>query len=330
MSLPKLGYFLSSSIREFRHELYDEKIGGEGAAFKVADGYGNLLDSISDNPEAEIFRLTVKDRNGKEKEIKYAAYKDTAYIDIAEIMPRSNIRNLYSTSYGIGRAMIDARERGYKQAVMSLGNSGVADAGIGLLSAFGLKFYDKDNNELEPVAKELYRVYSCDCCGFNRDMKDFKIKLIRHRDPNFVGARGTIYLRKEFIANPLIFELLERGMENFSLFLSSNYGVNTRDIEGSGCGGGILATLSAFFNTEIIDIKDFIKKNEVLLEEIKRSDIIILVEKDEATLRKKEKLAQALKELAEEENKTLVAILKLSDAAKSKLEEMGYNKVLSL
>jgi len=81
--------------------------------------------------------------------------QDTAIIDSEQVvgvdLAKNKSRNqlFHATSYGIGEFIMDAVTSGYKNIVLCLGKTAVADGGLGAIQALGAKIYD-ENGELIP------------------------------------------------------------------------------------------------------------------------------------------------------------------------------------
>lgn len=95
-------------------------------------------------------------------EVSYGITKDgaTAILEMASAsglplvaFPLRNPMN--TTSYGTGEVILDALNRGCRQFIVGLGGSATNDAGMGILSALGIRFFDKSGERLEPKGSNL-------------------------------------------------------------------------------------------------------------------------------------------------------------------------------
>lgn len=49
-----------------------------------------------------------------------------------------------TSSFGTGELIREALDAGYRKFIVGIGGSSTNDAGVGMLKALGMKFYDRD------------------------------------------------------------------------------------------------------------------------------------------------------------------------------------------
>ena len=126
----------------------------------LADGGEGSLTVLEDTLKFERIYLEVNDPLFRKIKIFYGLLNDTAYIEMAsasglQLLTKDEQNPMRTTSYGTGEIILDAINKGAKKIILFIGGSSTNDAGIGLAVALGYKFYDNQNNELEPIGKNL-------------------------------------------------------------------------------------------------------------------------------------------------------------------------------
>ena len=129
--------------------------GGEGAIFTLM----NLPNSFLKN-SASVTPI------GKHITSKWLKLDDeTAFIELAnssglELLKPEERNPLLTSTYGTGLQIKDAITHNIKHIFLSLGGSATNDGGIGILSALGFIFLDKDQNTLRPIGENLIKINS--------------------------------------------------------------------------------------------------------------------------------------------------------------------------
>ena len=86
-----------------------------------------------------------------------------AYIELAKSSGLVNLANenrnpLYTSTYGTGIEINDAIEKGVKEIFIGIGGSSTNDLGLGIFSALGVVFLNKDDDEFIPTGHNLYAI----------------------------------------------------------------------------------------------------------------------------------------------------------------------------
>ena len=121
----------------------------------IADGGEGMLEALSALRAQEV-RLRVQGPLDEKVEARYLISSDgqTAYIEMASasglpLVPENQRNPLLTTTRGTGELMRDALDRGCNHLVIGLGGSATNDGGMGMLSALGIRFLDRQGQELE-------------------------------------------------------------------------------------------------------------------------------------------------------------------------------------
>ena len=104
---------------------------------------------------------------------KYLLLPDaTAVIEIAQacglhLLTTEERNPLLTSSYGVGEMIADALDKGAKRIIIGLGGSATNDAGAGMLTALGMRFYDHNNQLLAAGGAALATLQHIESKEFN-------------------------------------------------------------------------------------------------------------------------------------------------------------------
>ena len=93
----------------------------------------------------------------------YIESSDTAFVEMAEasgmkLLPTEKQNCFLTSTFGTGEIIQHAINKGAKTIVLGIGGSATNDCGIGMASALGYQFIDKNGNEVIPVGKNLAKI----------------------------------------------------------------------------------------------------------------------------------------------------------------------------
>lgn len=250
--------------------------------FPVADGGEGTTDAVLAASNGKRVKETVRNPLFEEIEAEYAILDDgTAVIETAAAsgitLIEKNKRNpLISSSYGTGQLIASAIQKGSKKIIFGLGGSATNDGGIGLGAALGIKFLDKNGNELSPIAKELINIEKIDTCSINPLLKDVKFEIACDVTNPLCGENGASFIfGPQKGASPDDVNTLDKGLRHFAKKIYDSCGRDFTDYSGAGAAGGISVPLLAFAKTEIHSGIELILNACKIDEKIKDCDLVI-------------------------------------------------------
>ena len=240
----------------------------------IADGGEGTVHAIISSLGGNIKYVHAKDPFGKTIKSYYGLMENTAVIEMASAsglpLVGEDKNPLIASTYGTGEIILEAINSGVKNLFIGIGGSATNDFGIGVASALGYKFLDKDGNEIEPLAKNMIDICDIDDSNVNKKIFDVEITVACDVQNPLYGEHGAtaIYGPQKGVTSEN-FDILDDGLKNISAIVEKKYAKNVYDIPGSGAGGGIGGGLIAFCNAKlksginaILDMVDF--DNEVL------------------------------------------------------------------
>ncbi|MBI2136044.1 glycerate kinase [Candidatus Woesearchaeota archaeon] len=271
----------------------------------MADGGEGTIEAVVFDLKGKIITKKVTGPLGYKVKAKYAFVYDKnhhqhlAFIEMAEaagltLVHESKRNPLYTTTYGVGELMLDAIKRGAKEIIIGIGGSATNDAGCGMAQALGVEFLDKNgervNNNAFMCGKLLSDLKIIDVSNVNPKFK--KIKFLAACDVSnpLYGRHGAahMYAHQKGATKDDV-KLLDKGLRNIAVVYrksknSMNYKKSDKQkksrhdialLAGSGSAGGLGFGLRAFCNaklesgieiiSEILDLKDVIKKSDLII-----------------------------------------------------------------
>jgi len=154
---------------------------------------------------------------------------------------------LEATTLGTGQMIADALNRGVKKIVIGIGGSATNDGGIGMASALGVRFLDRNGKDIPPTGGGLALLSRIDVQGFDKRVKDTEILVACDVDNPLYGPNGASHIyAPQKGATPEMVEILDRNLKQFAQICERDTGVKVDDIPGGGAAGGLGAGLIAF------------------------------------------------------------------------------------
>ncbi|RXI46224.1 glycerate kinase [Malaciobacter mytili] len=252
----------------------------------LADGGEGTLESVcSILKDCTIFKDEVLNPLGEKIQSQYAFIdEDTALIEMAKstglTLVDENKRDiLNSTSFGLGQLIAHSVKRGAKKLIIGIGGSATNDAGLGMLQALGVKFFDKHNIDISAQrvlkAKDLALVDSFDISEI-RYLRDIKILIASDVSNPLCGKEGATYIfakQKGATQEQLI--LLEELITKFAVLCEKRLIKKTKDEAGSGAAGGVGFALHSFLNAKFSSGIDTISSLINLEDKIQKANLVI-------------------------------------------------------
>jgi len=126
----------------------------------LADGGEGTLETLQSVWGGEFINCEVQDPLSRKIKANYLwiEEKQTAIIEMArasgiELLTQNERKVLITNTFGTGELIKDALEKGASEIILTVGGSATNDAGIGMASALGFEFLDKNGNNLEPIGQ---------------------------------------------------------------------------------------------------------------------------------------------------------------------------------
>ena len=308
----------------------------EVCAFLIADGGEGTLKAVEQCLPVNRFTCQVHGPLGNLHRASYIATEEgVVIIEMAEasglpLVPLSLRNPLETSSVGTGELIADALNRGFRKFVLGLGGSATNDAGMGVLSALGVRFLDKKGLELQPVGRNLHRVARLDTSSLREDLQDSSFVLACDVTNPLYGPQGAAYVyapQKGASAEQVAF--LDQGLRSYAHVLSLETGVDMAFLPGAGAAGGVAGGLMPFLNGELKSgieiILDLLHFDDALL----GADIVLT---GEGEIDGQTAMGKALDGVLKRAKNARVPVVGLGGSVKEveQLNRLGFTSLISI
>lgn len=216
--------------------------------YPVADGGEGLINTLKQKGD-EIVTIPVHGPLFENVDAFYLKRGKMAVIEMATasglpMVPEDKRNPLNTTTLGTGELLLHALKNGCDELIIGIGGSATNDGGIGLLTALGAKFYDKNRKELIPAGKSLQELDSVDYSQLTPLLAKSNIRVACDVDNPLCGENGcsAIYGPQKG-ATPQIIDIMDKSLKNFAKISNKE---DIAEMAGAGAAGGLGFALCGF------------------------------------------------------------------------------------
>ncbi|RIN17041.1 glycerate kinase [Mammaliicoccus vitulinus] len=255
----------------------------------MVDGGEGFVDTITKLKEGKKVKTHVMGPVGKPIESFFGVFEEngvkTAVIEMAAIaglrhVPQ-NMRNpLNTTTFGVGETIIKALDIGAERILIGCGDSGTSDGGVGMAQALGVKFLDKNGEEIfVNGGGEIDRIHGVDMRYMDARVHLVDIDVAVNWTNLLCGKKGVarVYGPQKG-ASPENVEQLSNNLEHLARLIKSFKKEDVSLMNGGGASGGLGAGLHGFLNARLHPRFEIIMKYIEISDAIKNADLVITAE----------------------------------------------------
>lgn len=266
---------IEKGIRRIFNNLTIEKI-------PMADGGEGTVQSLVDSTNGKIVNVIVKGPLGKDVTAFYGILGDakTAIIEMAAasglpLIPKEEKNPLITTSYGTGQLIKDALDKDCKNIIIGLGGSATNDGGVGAAKALGVKFLDKEGNNIGEGGGAVDKLNSIDISNIDPRIKDCNITAACDVDNPLCGPKGASHVfGPQKGADSSMIEFLDKNLSHYAEIIKRDLSIDIINTPGSGAAGGLGAGIMAFLNASMKRGIDIVIELTDLEQKIKDADLV--------------------------------------------------------
>ena len=202
--------------------------------FPLADGGEGTVDALTQGLGGRIMPVTVTGPLGEPAKSRYGYLPDrqTAVIEMADaaglaMVPATRRNPLHTTTYGLGELIIAAMEHGCRHFIIGIGGSATNDAGLGMLSALGYRFYLSDGTPCGICGKDLHGIAAIDASHCHPLLKECKFEIACDVVNPLCGEQGcsAIYGPQKG-ATPEIIATMDKDIAAFAALAENTLAVH--------------------------------------------------------------------------------------------------------
>lgn len=225
----------------------------------IADGGEGTVDALVAATSGRYVICDATGPLGEKISAKYGVLGDnkTAVVEMAAasglwLVPQDKRNPLYTTTYGTGDMVRSALDFGVGKVIVGIGGSSTTDGGMGMAQALGIKFYDKEGNELGYGGIQLEKLYKIDMKNRDPRVNRTIFEVACDVDNPLTGSNGAAYVYSpQKGANPDEVKRLDEGLKNFAKVIKKDLGKDVENLKGAGAAGGLGAGLVAFLDAKL-------------------------------------------------------------------------------
>ncbi len=249
----------------------------------LADGGDGTIEILDYHLKGMRIKIKANDPLFRKIKVSYLYIESskTAFVEMAEASGMRLLTNeeqncFITTTFGTGEIIQHAIKKGAKTIVLGIGGSATNDCGIGMASALGFKFKDKNGTELIPIGKNLSKIDKIDISNVNKALNTVTFKVACDVTNPLYGKEGAafVYASQKGASSEEV-NLLNDGLENFANLLLEYFNIDVQKIKGAGAAGGMGAGALVFLNANLLSGIDLIKEITDFDKKIKSADWII-------------------------------------------------------
>ena len=247
--------------------------GGEGTAQALALGMGGEMISVS---------VTGPLGNPVTAEYGYIPETKTAVLEMASVAGITLVspeqRNpLHTTTFGVGELILHAaKEKGCRQFVVGIGGSATNDGGVGMLSALGIAFLDKNGKPIARGAEGLSSLDRIDIVGLAPEIADARFFVACDVTNPLCGEKGcSAVFGPQKGATPDTVRTMDADLSRYAALTQAVTGKDAQNAAGAGAAGGLGFAFLSYLNAELKSGISLVIEQTGLEEKIKDADLVI-------------------------------------------------------
>lgn len=225
----------------------------------VADGGEGTIEALRHPFQLKLDEYPVHNALGTVKMATYGynPFTQIAVIEVAQIcglpeIPENLQDPIHATTYGVGELILAAIERGATHLYIGLGGSATTDGGFGMLRALGVRFFDKNEEELLDAGL-LHQIHRIDETAMHASLEGCTFTIICDVENPFFGESGAAYVYgPQKGADDEMVQLLDDGLRRIATVVLSSKRIDLQRIQGSGAAGGLGGAFAAFLNGKFV------------------------------------------------------------------------------
>ncbi|MFR7353675.1 glycerate kinase [Anaerococcus obesiensis] len=268
----------------FKEELESENVNNEVNILPFLDGGMGTVEIMKEVIGGDFSYVNVHNPLSEAVTSRYIIKENLCVMEMAQacglrLLYKDKLDVMESSSIGLGEMIVDGLNNGCEKFFIGIGDTATNDMGMGMLYALGVRFFDKNLNSLNPVAKNMIKVDSIDMSGLDRRIMDVDLEIATSQ-PLTLFQRNS-FLEKRPIrkgASPDEILQLEKACKHFSKKVSEAWGVSEIDFPYLGAGGGVSWALYIFFRAKISNSMELVLSLLDFQKLVRDKDLLIITE----------------------------------------------------
>ena len=256
--------------------------GSEASVLPLADGGEGTVDAMAAGLGGEMVEAEVTGPLGERVTAKYCiVHGSTAVIEMAQaaglpLVPPEMRDPMFTTTYGVGELILHAIRRGCRSFIVGIGGSATNDGGVGMLSALGFEFLDKNNGIIARGAYGLDALSSISAENAIPELGECTFRVACDVDNPLCGARGcsAVYGPQKG-ATPEAVGIMDAWLGRYAEIAKVTFPNADPEYPGAGAAGGLGFAFMTFLDATLESGISIILSETGLEERIKDADLVV-------------------------------------------------------
>lgn len=249
----------------------------------IADGGEGTVEAVVSAAKGELVETTVCNPLGKKirSNFGYIPKTKTAVIEMSAAagitLISENERNpMDTTTYGVGEMILDAISRGCRRFIIGIGGSATNDGGIGMLTALGFEFSDKNGKQVPLSAKGLKDIAVIRTENAVKKLKECSFCVACDVKNVLCGKEGcsAVYGPQKGATPEMIGEM-DLWLENYARLTKKIIPDSDANAPGAGAAGGMGFAFLAYLNAAMVPGIELVIGETGLERHIKDADLVV-------------------------------------------------------
>lgn len=263
--------------------LNQSKLNGYYHTFPIADGGDGTGKLLIEHLKGERISAGAHDALGRPVTTHFGLADNghTAIVEMADasglhLLNTAELNPLQANSYGTGQLIKAALDKGVSKIIIGMGGSATVDGGVGILSALGIKFFNRQGDELAPTPAALAGLHYIDTTNFDHRVFKAEIMILCDVDNQLLGTEGAAAMfGPQKGASPDDVVKLNTFLSDMAAIALKQTGKDMAAIKHSGTAGGAAAGMYAFLNARLVAGADNFLKLTGFDEALQDIDVVI-------------------------------------------------------
>lgn len=184
-----------------------------------------------------------------------------------------------ASTYGVGRIILHAVNRGAQRILLAVGGSATTDGGAGLAVALGARVLDASGRDVANGGMGLLEAEVIDLTGLEARLDGIEFFVACDVDNPLTGPNGAaaVYAPQKG-ASPGTVAALSRALEQWAAVVARTVGHDTRELAGSGAAGGLAFGAAGLLGARLMPGIDLMLELGDFDNIVKYADLVIVGE----------------------------------------------------
>ena len=249
----------------------------------LADGGEGTVDAVTSALGGERVSVAVTGPLGEVVVAEYGMIADrgTAVMEMSAAAGITLVEEhrrdpLVTTTYGVGEMIAHAIRGGCRRFIMGIGGSATNDGGVGMLSALGFEFLDKEGKPIATGGRGLESLATIRTDGAIAELGECDFLVACDVKNPLCGNDGcsAVYGPQKG-ADPQTVKRMDRWLENYARLTSEILPEADKDFPGAGAAGGMGFALMSYLGGRLMSGIRLVMDETGLEEKIASADMVI-------------------------------------------------------